>query len=70
MNLLIGHPRRITDSSRTLLDVILVSSISMVRRSGVLNVPISDHLPVYAEFKLRTIKPFTQYETVRSFIYT
>lgn len=39
----------------------------MVRRSGVLNVPISDDLPVYAELKLRSTKPPTQYMTVRSF---
>ena len=69
MNLsqLIHHPTRITDSSETLLDVVLVSSRSIVRHSGVLNVPISDHLPVYAELKLKSIKPSTQYITARSF---
>ena len=69
MNLsqLIDHPTRITDSSQTLLDVVLVSSKSIVRHSGVLNVPISDHLPVYAELKLKSTKPSTQYITVRSF---
>ena len=34
LNQLIEHSTRITESSRTLLDVVLVSSVSMVRHSG------------------------------------
>ena len=67
LNQLIEHSTRITESSRTLLDVVLVLSVSMVHHSGVLNVPISDDLPVHAELKLRSTKPPTQYITVRSF---
>ena len=69
MNLsqLIHHTTRITDSSQTLLDVVLVISKSIVRHSGILNVPISDHLPVYVELKLKSTKPSTQYIRVRSF---
>ena len=54
MNLtqLIKSPTRITDSTQSLLDVILVSSKSIVYRSGVLLTSISDHLLVYAELKI------------------
>lgn len=69
MNLtqLIKSPTRITDSTQSLLDVILVSSKSIVYRSGVLLTSISDHLLVYAELKIKSPKQPLQYITARSF---
>ena len=69
MNLsqLIKSPTRITNTTQSLLDVVLVSSNSLVRRSGVLNTTISDHLPVYVEFKLKSRKHPPHYITVRSY---
>ena len=56
MNLtqLIKSPTTITDSTQSLLDVILVSSKSIVYRIGVLLTSISDHLLVYAELKIKS----------------
>ena len=59
MNLqqIIKSPTRITDSSRSLIDVILVSSPTLVKTSGVMNKSISDHLPVFMILKLKLPKP-------------
>ena len=71
MNLgqLIKSPTRITNTIQSLLDVVLVSSNSLVglRRRGVLNTTISDHLPVYVESKLKSRKHPPHYITVRSY---
>ena len=45
-------PTRITDTCESLVDVILVSSPDLVHAYGVINTPISDHLPVYVELEL------------------
>ena len=49
------------------MDIVLTSPNSPVRRSGVLNTTISDHLPVYVELKLKSPKPSPYYITVRSY---
>ena len=69
MNLqqLIKEPTRITTTTESLLDVILVSDPSYVRKSGAINFPISDHLPVYVVLKLKSPKIFPHYITVRSY---
>ena len=69
MNLkqLIEQPTRITATTESLLDIIFVSVASSVRRSGVINVPISDHLPVYVELEVKPPKPSPQYISVRSY---
>ncbi|XP_028419082.1 uncharacterized protein LOC114544722 [Dendronephthya gigantea] len=69
MNLtqIIETATRITNSTCSLLDVIIVSSKSLVSRSGVLNASISDHLPVYAELKLKPPRQATRYITTRSY---
>ena len=69
MNLqqLIKEPTRITATTESLLDVILVSDPSSVRKSGVINNPISDHLPVYVVLKLKSPKISSHYVTVRSY---
>ena len=44
---LIDKPTRVTENSRSLLDVILVSDPVLVKSSGVLEITISDHFLVY-----------------------
>ena len=69
MNLqqLIKEPTRNTATTESLLDVILVSGPSSVRKSGVINNPIRDHLPVYVVLKLKSPKISPHYVTVRSY---
>lgn len=69
MNLkqLITTPTRITDISESLLDVIMISSPDLVHESGVMNLPISDHLPVYTVLKLKLPKPPPQLVLTRSY---
>ena len=69
MNLiqLINSPTRITETTESLLDIILVSLPSLVWSSGVINAPISDHLPVFAERKVKPPKPTPYYILTRSF---
>ena len=64
---IITTPTRITDTCESLIDVILVSFPNFVRMSGVINTPISDHLPVYAVLKLKLPKPPPCYISARSF---
>ena len=64
---LIKSPTRITNTTQSLLDVVLTSPNSPVRRSGVLNTTISDQLPVYVELKLKSPKPSPYYITVRGY---
>ena len=54
---IITTPTRITDTCEPPIDVILVSSPDLVHARGVTNTPISDHLPVYVELKLKLPKP-------------
>ena len=54
--LVINTPTRITNNCQSLIDVICTSSPSLVRNGGVLNIPISDHLPVLATLKLKPPK--------------
>lgn len=49
LNQLLEHPTRINESSQNLLNVILVSLVSIIRR-------ISDNLFLYAKLKLRSTK--------------
>ena len=69
MNLeqLIKSPTRITDTTQSLIEVSLVLSPLLVRQSGVINISVSDHLPVYVELKLKSPKPIPQHVTLRSF---
>ena len=58
---------RITDTGESLIDVTLVSSPDLVHVRGVLNTPISDHLPVYMELQLKLPKPPPCYLSTRSY---
>ena len=51
----IKEPTRITSRTRTSLDVI-VTIMNYVKQSGVLNLVISDHLPVYIIEKKPRVK--------------
>ena len=64
---LIKSPTRITETTETLLDVILVSAPKLVRKSGVINAPISDHLPVFVELKLKPPKMTQKSISIRSY---
>ena len=64
---IITTPTRITDTCESLIDVILVSSPDLVHARGVSNTPISDHLPVYVELKLKLPKPPPCYISARSY---
>ena len=57
---------RITDTSQSLIDVIVVSSTAHELENGILDTIISDHLPVYALIKLRASKMPLRYITARS----
>ena len=63
----ITTPTRITDTSSSLIDVILVSNPNIISENGLLNTPISDHLPVFVTLKLKLPKPPPCYITVRSY---
>ena len=69
MNLqqLIKQPTRITATTESLLDIILVSDASSVLKCGTINNPISDHLPVFVELKLKSPKLSPQFISVRSY---
>ena len=63
---IIKEPTRITDTSQSLIDVILVSTEAVVLESGVLDSTISDHFPIYVSTKLKVPKTSPTYITVRS----
>ena len=64
---IIKEPTRITDTSQSLIDVILVSTEAVVLESGVLDSAISDHFPIYISTKLKVPKTPPTYITVRSY---
>ena len=64
---LIKESTRMTETSSTLIEVIMTSSIALVERSGVLKSHISDHYLVYALLKLKVSKPPPSYVKVRSY---
>ena len=64
---LIKDPTRITPQTSSLLDIIMISSSSKVKKSGVRDVGISDHSMIYCILKLRTDKLRLEYKDVRSY---
>ena len=63
----INEPTRITQSSQSLIDVILVSNKNVVKESKVLPVSISDHDLVYITINVKKTRPKPIYITTRSF---
>ena len=59
MNLrqLITKPTRITTNTESFLDVILVSSNSLVQGSGIIYRPISDQSVVFVKLNVKPLKP-------------
>ncbi|XP_074635839.1 uncharacterized protein LOC141894176 [Acropora palmata] len=64
---LIHKATRVTESSRSLLDVILVSDPVLVKSSGVLEITINDHFLVHVVISLRPPKEAPTYIVTRSF---
>ena len=64
---IIKDPTRITDTSQSLIDIILVSTEAAILESGVLHSTISDHFPIYVITKLKVPKIPPTYITVRSY---
>ena len=64
---IIEEPTRITAQTRSLLDVIMITPLSKVKTSGVMNTGISDHCLVYCTIKVKTKKPNPKYINVRSY---
>ena len=56
---LIKESTRLTETSSTLIDVIMTSGIDLVERSGVLKSHINDYYLVYALLKLKISKPLS-----------
>ena len=56
-----------TDTSSTLLDVIITSNTNLVDSSGVLPCHISNHYLVHATLKLKVSKPPPRFVKIRSF---
>ena len=64
---LINEPTRVTETSSTLLDVIITSNVNLVESFGVLPCHISDHYLVHVTLKLKILKPPPRFVKMRSF---
>ena len=58
---LIKEPTRVTETSSSLIDIIMTSNVSLVENHGV------DHYLTYASLKLKMLKPPPSYKCVRSY---
>ena len=64
---LIKEPTRVTETSSSLIDIIMTSNVSLVENHGVALSHISDHYLIYAPLKLKMLKPPPSYKCVRSY---
>ena len=64
---MIKQPTRITETSATLIDVILASNTDFVKEAKVLPCSVSDHDLIYLVFSLKKDRPAPVYVTTRSF---
>jgi hypothetical protein len=64
---LVDKPTRITEHSRTLIDVILTSSKNNIKQTKVMPNSISDHDVVMPTLTLKKCRPKPDYVSVRSF---
>ena len=70
MNQLIKEPTRINDTTRSLLDIILVNNEHRIVNSGVVPVALSDHYLVFCVLKSGVIKAqprIIEYRSYRHF---
>ena len=63
----IKQPTRITESSETLIDVILPSNTSLIREAKVVPAPFSDHELVFISLGLKKKRSKAVYVTIRSY---
>ena len=56
------------NASESLIDVILVSNLTLTKSSGVIKPLISDHYPVFVFLKLNKEKPLPQSVTNKEFL--
>ena len=66
MKQLITQPIRVTETSKTLIDVIFTSNPAITVDSGIVETHISDHYLVFAVLNLRMPKPLAAYVVARS----
>ena len=64
---LITHPTRITETSETLIDVLLATNGNLVMEAKVVPLSISDHDLICATLKLKKERTKPVYVTARSF---
>ena len=64
---MIKEPTRVTETSSSLIDIIMTSNVSLVENYGVVLSHISDHYLIYASLKLKMLKPPPTYKCVRSY---
>ena len=64
---LIKEPTRVKETSSSLIDIIMMSNVSLVENHGVALSHISDHYLIYASLKLKMLKPPPSYKRVRSY---
>ena len=64
---LIASPTRVTDSSSSLIGVILTSQAKQVIKAGVIDCSIRDHDVIFADLRLKASRPKVTYVKTRSF---
>ena len=64
---IIKEPTRVTETSSSLIDIIMTSNVSLVENYGVGLSHISDHYLIYASLKLKMSKLPPSYKCVRSY---
>ncbi|XP_068737945.1 uncharacterized protein [Montipora capricornis] len=69
MKQLITQPTRVTEISKTLIDVIFTSNPAIIVDSGIVETHFSDHYLVFAVLNLRMPKPPAAYVFARSYKY-
>ena len=67
LSILINTPTRVTETSKSILDVILASDTRQVQTATVMESSISDHDLVYVTLKLKKARAKPVYITTRSF---
>ena len=66
LNQIVEKPTRITENSKSLIDVIMTTSKTFVNLSDVLTCSISDHNLIYVVLSLKTPRVKPSYVTIRS----
>ena len=67
MKPLITEPTRVTETSKTLIDVNFTSNPAITVDSGIVETRISDHYLVFAVLNLRVPKPPAAYVVPRNY---